>query len=121
MKTQSSSENDADNNQSNKYPARVWIHEKPHPNLVRLRRPDCVADHMLPLLISRMPLDEFTVQALIQVVANIFGAFGKRGHAFRATATFCARLNRQIVTRGHGANNRMARSRRPTDDLRRGH
>ena len=30
-------------------------------------------------LVQRMPLDEFAVRALIHVVANIFGAFGKRG------------------------------------------
>jgi hypothetical protein len=79
---------------------RVWIHGPPAKNLVRLGRPYCAADHILSmvinkfstarrcnLLISRIPLDEFAVRALIHVVANIFGAFGKRGHAFRATTT----------------------------------
>jgi hypothetical protein len=100
IKTQSSSEHDADNSQSNKYAARVWIHGKPRANLVRLGRPYSAADHILSmvinkfstarlchLLISRIPLDEFAVRALIHVIANIFGAFGKRGRTFRATTT----------------------------------
>jgi hypothetical protein len=98
LKTQSNSEHDADNSQSNKYADRVWIHGPPAKNLTTRALLCC--DHILSmvinkfstarrysLLISRIPLDEFAVRALIHVVANIFGAFGKHGHAFRATTT----------------------------------
>jgi hypothetical protein len=84
----------------NKYTARVWIHGKLPRELSSTRATVRAADHILSmvinkfstarrcnLLISRIPLDEFAVRALIHVVANIFRAFGKRGHAFRATTT----------------------------------